>query len=229
MAQIDFAVAFVVIFMMVSYSVFFVSNTLAKDFDHFAGKEIQSSKDSLVNQLFYAQDDKSLVSNFRKTWIVFEEVGDYSHTETLVLSTSPIVDRLHVYNLTMAEISSSYIDGNLSFGLGFSPNQKNYVNLIYDGSFDLIGYNNSQNITARILFEEEVVVLSQEKCSDLQAMSYDDAKTAFGVSHNFRIDDYCVYGNNPPADANVIVERLPMLIEDTDGTIKTASVTLKVW
>ena len=28
MAQIDFAVAFVVIFMMVSYAVFFVSNTM---------------------------------------------------------------------------------------------------------------------------------------------------------------------------------------------------------
>ena len=229
MAHIDFAVAFIVVFMMISYSVFFVSNTLSKDFSQFDVNELEKSQESLADQLFYSTDSNSLVYNLKKAQVVFEEVGSYDHTENILLSITPIVNNLHVYTLTMNEIPSVYSDGNLSFSLGFLQNQKNYIELIYDGSIQDIGYNNTQNITANINFERTISVLSIDKCNNLQALSYNESKNAFGMEHNFRIDDNCIYGQIPPEDANIIVKKIPMIIEDSDKKLYSASVTLKVW
>jgi len=225
MSQIDFAVAFVVIFMMVSYSVFFVSNTITKDFDHFAVSEVEESYNSLSGQLFSVADDKSLVSYFNRAQVLLEEVGGYQHTENIRISIPVIV---RVYNLTMGEMPSSY-DGNVSFDLDFSANEKKYVYLVYDGSADQMTFYSAENVTGRILFENSVKVLSQEKCSLLKSLSYDESKNIFGLSNNFRIDDYCIYGELPPSDANVVVGKSPMLVEDQDGKLYLGYVTLKVW
>jgi hypothetical protein len=49
------------------------------------------------------------------------------------------------------------------------------------------------------------------------------------MSHNFRIDNHCVYGENPPTDADIIVKSVPVIIENQDGTVYPDYVTLKVW
>jgi len=229
MAQVDFAVAFIVIFIMISYAVFFVSNTMSKDFNHFNVREIERSADSLSNQLFYTMDNKSLISNFKKMQILFEEVGSYPHTENLVISITPLVDKIHVYNVTMDEIPSSYAGGNISFDMSFSSNQKNYVNIFYIGEATDVSYISDNNITVKILYEEQVDVLSQDKCDALKSLSYDDAKNVFGNENSFRVDNYCIYGEMPPLDANIIINRIPMLVENQDGKLFTGQVTLKVW
>ena len=129
MAQVDFAVAFVVIFIMVSYSVFFVSNNLKQDFDHFNIMELEETADSMVSQMFYNLDNNSLVTSLKKIEILFEEVGDYQHTENLVVSIGQVTDP-GVYDLSMNEIPSSYANGNISFDLSFSGNGTKYVNII---------------------------------------------------------------------------------------------------
>ena len=227
MAQVDFAVAFVVIFIMVSYSVFFVSNNLKQDFDHFNIMELEETADSMVSQMFYNLDNNSLVTSLKKIEILFEEVGDYQHTENLVVSIGQVTDP-GVYDLSMNEIPSSYANGNISFDLSFSGNGTKYVNIIYDGTAENVSYTNVGNVTANILFEGEVSVLSQEKCDLLKSIPYDDSKNIFGVS-NFRIDNYCVYGENPPDVANIIVRQIPMIIQDQNNSLYTDYVTLKVW
>jgi len=237
MAQIDFAVAFIVIFAMIVYSVFIVSSTIIKDFNYFTAKEIEKSEDSLSKQLFETLDNKSLISNFKKVQILFEETGGYSHTENLKISIKPIMSKIHVYNQSMNEIpSSTFTTGdyvNVTFDLGFSANQKRYVNIFYfGGKTDDIAYNNNiteTNVTARILSEEDVVVLSQDKCNFLKSLSYEEAKSNFGFIHNFRINDYCVYGEEPPFAANIIVKSIPLLVERVDETVYPENITLKVW
>lgn len=227
MAQVDFAVAFVVIFIMVSYSVFFVSNNLKQDFDHFNIMEMEETADSMVSQLFYSSDNNSLVTNLKKMEILFEEVGNYQHTENLVVSMGQVTDP-GVYDLMMNEIPSSYANGNISFDLSFSENEKKYVNIIYGGSAENVSYNNNGNVTANILFEGDVPVLSQEKCDSLKSIPYDNSTDVFGVS-NFRIDNYCVYGENPPEVANIIVRQIPMIIQDQNNSLYTDYVILMVW
>jgi hypothetical protein len=228
MAQIDFAVAFVVIFMMVSYSVFFVSNTLAKDFDYFNEKELEESSDSMSDQLFYTMDNKSLVYDFKKMQILFEEIGGYQHTESITISIG-LVGKAHVYNLTMGEVQSSYASGNISFDLEFLENEKKYVSIIYDGNAENVTYVGGGNVTAKILYEDIVSVLSQDRCGLLKSLPYNESKNIFGMSHNFRIDNHCVYGENPPTDADIIVKSVPVIIENQDGTVYPDYVTLKVW
>jgi len=43
MAQVDFAIAFVVVFTMITYSIFVVSSTITKDFDYFNDSNSQGS------------------------------------------------------------------------------------------------------------------------------------------------------------------------------------------
>ena len=100
MAQIDFAIAFVVVFTMITYSIFIVSGTISKDFEYFNEKEIGKAQDSLSKQLFEILDDKSLVSNFKKIDILFEDIGGYPHIETIMISIKPIMNKIHVYNQT---------------------------------------------------------------------------------------------------------------------------------
>ncbi len=237
MAQIDFAVAFVVIFSMIVYSVFIVSSTITKDFNYFTAKEIEKSQDSLLKQLFETLDDKSLIYNFKKIQILFEEIGGYSHIENLKISIKPIMSKIHVYNQSMNEIPSltfttgSYV--NITFDLGFLTSQKRYVNIFYFGDkTDEILYNNNiteTNVTARILSEEDVIVFSQEKCNFLKSLTYEEVKNNFGFINNFRLDNYCIYGEKSPFAANIIVKSVPLLVEKQDETIYPDYITLEVW
>jgi hypothetical protein len=237
MAQVDFAIAFVVIFTMIAYSIFIVSSTITKDFNYFNIKEIEKSQESLSKQLFETLDSKSLISNFKVVQISFEEIGAYQHTETLNISIKPIMGKIHVYNQTIHEIASSnsttgeYV--NISFDLDFSANQINYVKIFYFGNnTDEIIYNNNitqTNVTARILSEEDVPVLSQDKCNSLKGLDYDAARNNFGFIRRFRIDNHCVYGEEPPVAANIVVKSISLFVEKTDETIYPELVTLKVW
>jgi hypothetical protein len=237
MAQVDFAIAFVVVFTMIAYSVFIVSSTITKDFSYFNIKEIEKSQDSLTKQLFRTLDSKSLITNFKVIQISFEEIGGYRHTENLDISIKPLMEKIHVYNQTMNEIVSTnsttgeYV--NISFNLDFSANQINYVNIFYFGNnTDEIIYNSNitqTNITATILSEEDVSILSQERCNYLKGLDYDTARSNFGFEHRFRIDNNCVYGEEPPVAANIIVKSIPLFVEKSDGTIYPELVTLKVW
>ena len=225
MAQVDFAVAFVVIFMMVSYSVFFVSNRLSNDFDYFNAMEKEVSVDSLSSQLLYGN---GLVYKFKRMQVLLEEVGGYQHTENIVITMGD-VSKAHVYNLTMVELPSSYSAGNISFSADMMANEEKYLSIIYDGSAEGVSYYGAENVTARILFEEDVPVLSQDKCNALKSLSYDETKNNLGFNHNFRIDNHCVYGENPPEDADIIIKTFPIMIENQDGTVYPDYVTLKVW
>jgi len=237
MAEIDFAVAFIVIFAMIVYAVLIVSSTITKDFNYFTAKELEISQDSLSKQLFETLDSKSLISNVKKIQILFNETGGYYHTENLKISIKPIMSKIHVYNHSMNEIpSSTFTTGdyiNITFDLNFLANEIKYVNIFYfESESEEIFYNNNiteDNVTARILSEEDIIVLSQDKCNSLKGLSYDEAKNNFGFIHNFRIDNFCKYGEEPPFAANIIVKSVPLLVEKGDETVYPEHITLKVW
>jgi hypothetical protein len=237
MAQIDFAIAFVVVFTMIAYSVIIVSSTITKDFNYFNEMEAEASQDSLSNQLFETLDSKSLVENFKIIQLSFEEIGGYEHVETMKVSIKPIMEKVKVYNQTMHEIpSTNTTEGsyaNISFDVQFSTNQIKYVNIFYSGGETeeiMLNSNVTQtNVTASILSEVDIPVLSQDKCNYLKSLNYDTVRDNFGFTHRFRIDNHCVYGEEPPVAANIIVKSIPVLVEKTDGTIFPGLVSLKVW
>ncbi|MBN2202625.1 MAG: hypothetical protein JW700_00340 [Candidatus Aenigmarchaeota archaeon] len=231
MAQIDFAVAFVVVFMMVSYAIFFVSNSLTQDFEYFKNKELEASANSLSESLFGSKNINSLMTMLNATKIVFKEIGGYSHTESINI-TIEAVDSLHVYDSTMDEIEAKVIEDGVGFELGFTPNMESYVTMVYSGAAANISYDNNitaNNITAVVLSQSHVNVLSKEKCSNLQSLSYNDVRNNLGIAHRFRIDNYCVYGEEPPEAGNILVKSVPVVIENTNGSIESSYVILKVW
>jgi len=120
----------------------------------------------------------------------------------------------------------------VSLDLFFFSNEKKYVNIFYEGPpTTSIAYTSNiteTNITSVILSEEDVYVLSQERCSNLKSLSYEEAKNRFGFLDNFNVSD-CSYGIEVPLTGNIIVNSIPVLVEKVDGTIYPKFVKLKVW
>lgn len=236
MNQIDFAIAFLVMITVLMYSILSVSSKLNNDFNTFTANRLEESASSLSKQLFKIQDNKSLISNFRKIQASFNDIGDYPHTEIINVTIMPVVNKIHVYDNFLNEIpSTNIIDGirvNISFSLSFSPNEKKYVNIFYDDiSTSNIAYTSNvteTNITSIILSEEDVYVLSQQRCSNLKALSYEDAKNRFGFLDNFNISE-CNYGEIMPLTANIILRSMPLIIENSTGTLYSNFIKLRVW
>jgi hypothetical protein len=116
------------------------------------------------------------------------------------------------------------------FNLDFSPNEKKYVNIFYDDvpTSSIVYTSDENNITSIILSEEDIYVLSQQRCSSLKALSYEETRNKFGLLDNFNISG-CDYGYAAPDTANIIVKSVPILIEKSDGTLYLDFVRMKVW
>jgi len=236
MSQIDFSIAILIIISVLTYSVISTSNKLNSDFNTFESKRIGESASALSKQLFNVEDSKSLISSFKKIQVSFQEIGGYPHTAQMNITITPVVSKIHVYDNSLNEIpSTNSSNGNnitVSFELSFNPNERKYVNIFYDGiPTTKINYTSNiteTNVTSIILSEEDVYVLSQERCINLKSLSYEEAKNRFGFSDDFRISE-CEYGKEVPATSNVVVESVPLLVEKTDGTLYSNLVKLRVW
>ncbi|MFH1229088.1 MAG: hypothetical protein V1678_01530 [Candidatus Aenigmatarchaeota archaeon] len=233
MSQVDFAVAFLLIISVITYSVASTSNKLTGDFAVFSEKTLGESASYLSKQMLDVHDQNSLVSNFRKIQASFSEVGMYPHTETISMTVTPVLSKVHVYdrfwNEISATISSNGVNETISFSLDFSSAEKKHVNIFYDGAATSgIDYAGATNITGIILSEEDVYVMSQQRCSNLKNMTYNEARSKFGFTENLNISE-CDYGLSPPSSANVIVKSIPVLAEKEDGTIYASFVRIKVW
>jgi hypothetical protein len=236
MSQIDFAIAILMMISILTYSVISVSSKLTNDFNLFTAKRLGESASSLSKQLFNVQDNKSLIANFKKIQASFLEIGSYPHAETLNITITPVVSKIHVYDNFLNEIPSTISNDetkvNISFSLSFSSNEKKYVNIFYDGApTSKINYTSNvteTNIASVILSEEDVYVLSQQRCLRLKSLNYNEARNQFGFLNDFNVSE-CDYGIEVPLTANVIAKSVPLLIERQDGTVYSNFVKLKVW
>jgi hypothetical protein len=233
MNEVDFAIAFLLTMSVLTYSVVSVSNKLTGDFNLFTEKRLQESASSLSRQLLEVDDNKSLISNYKKIQASFQENGGYSHTESINLTIAPLVSKVHAYDSLMNEIPSTVANNvgsvSLSFDIYFLPDEKKYVNVFYEGApTSALSFETGSNVSGVVLSEEDFYVLSQTKCSGLKSMSYGDAKNAFGITDNFNVSG-CDYGFNPPGTANVIVRSTSMMIERSDGTLYSDFVRIEVW
>ena len=239
MTQIDFAVGLLLTLIVVTYSTLSISSIVSNDFNFFTSKRLDQSASSLYKQLFETQDNKSLISNFKKIQVEFTDIGGYPHAELLNITITPIVNKIHVYDKSMSEITSNKFttaeNVTVSFLVPIYANGKTYVDIFYSGvtttKIDYTSNSADTNVTARILSEKNVAVLSQERCSNLKALSYDEAKTAFGFIDNFKIDsDDCKYGEEPPATSSIVIKSIYTLIENkTDESLYSENVKLMVW
>jgi uncharacterized protein YbcI len=236
MSQIDFIVGFVLIISTIFLIVYFISNYISNDVSTFNVNELQKSSSSLKRHLFDINDDKSLVSSTRELQAVLIETNGTAHTEEIRISIQPQVNKVHVYDTFMTEISStsSQLPGEtiLSFQQDFDAYEEKRINIFYFGdAVNNINYLSTENnISLIILSDKELNVVSQEKCSNFQGKSYEETKKIFGFQHQFRIDlNGCDYGSQPPLTANVIVNRIPVLFESSNELLSAEFANLRVW
>jgi len=237
MTHIDFVIAFALTIGIIFFAIFFVNNNFSRDFNYFRIIDLEKAESSLERQLFDIKDYKSLISDFKKIQILLKEIGNRTHTgEQINISLEPVVSKVHVYDNYMNEISSINItEGNkvfIIFTLSFSPLENKKVNIIYHGDkTDYIDYNSSNNeIEGKIISEKNIPVVSQEKCSSLNSLTYEDARNAFGFEQQFKLNlTGCNYGVEPPTVANIISKEVPVLLERSDEIIIASKAKVMVW
>jgi hypothetical protein len=235
MSHIDFAIGFVLIVSTIFMLFYFVSNSVSNNINDFSANEIRESSFSLGRYLFDIGDEKSLVSTFRELQAVLDETNGTSHTEEIKISIKPQVSKVKVYNSSMAEITSSSTQSPgetiVSFTLSFAPNENKNVKVVYSGnSASRIDYLNPENnITLRMLSDEELNVVSQQKCSDFKSRSYDTIRGMFGFKNDFRLDlENCNYGPQPTV-GNIITRNVPVIFESSNGLLVSKLARLSVW
>jgi len=236
MGHIDFVIAFILMISIIFFVVLFISNSFSTELSAFTINELKESSYYFEKQLFEILDNKSLISDAGEIQIVFEEIGGYGHTEEIIISIEPLVSKLHVYDTSMNEIpSTSTPSGDsitLSFWLTFSSNEKKRVNIFYFGdSIKNIDYTSvANNITARMISDKRVNVVSQEKCSQLNNIPYEQTKENFGFEHQFQINlTDCNYGQGTSGRGNIIISSVPVLLEKSDGLISAETAKLMVY
>ncbi len=249
MTQTDFAIAFGILIVIVFFVMSYTTNNFTNELDILKTSELRQASYGLGKQLLGTTGYPpnwykttpiilGLEGTVNKIQTIYEEVGDYEHKEKVKVSIfyTEIEGDPHVYDLFMNEVPSEieYVGNKvmITFELEFIPLEKKRINIFYFGDSTNIEYSSNPtetNITGRILSEQPMSVIQQEKCYSLGNIGYENIRDLVGFEHQFRIDlTDCSYGLNAP-DADVVVTTFPVLIERSDGLISAEIARVSVW
>ncbi len=234
MSHVDFIISFVLILSTIFLVIYFVSNSISNNVDDMVLDELKVASASMKTYLFEISDDKSLASNVKEIDVILTETNGTQHTEQISMSIKPNVDRVRVYDSLMNEIPSSSNDMPeetvLSFSMTFDPNEKKTAKVFYFGNsvndVDMSG----NNLTFRAISDKDVSIVSQEKCSDLKNVDYESIRNTFDFKHQFRLElKDCGFGLETPSKANIIIRSIPVIFENSDGSLSGEFARLIVW
>jgi hypothetical protein len=234
MTHVDFVIGFVLMLSTIFLIIYFVSSSISNNVNQMRTNEIRESSITLEKYLFGINSDGSLIESVNELQATLTETNGTSHSEEITLSIKTQADKVKVYDNLWSEIASSSSqlpsETLLYFTLDFNPNEKKAVKIIYfgNGAGDIEASAN--NISVRVLSEKKINMVTQERCSDLQGVSYDNFRSTFDFRRQFRLDsEACSYGSNPPLTTSIIVRNVPIIFEDSDGLLKTGLARLSVW
>jgi len=235
MSHIDFAIGFFLTISTMFMIIYFISNSISNNVADIHVNELRESSLSLEKNLFEINDDKSLISTYRELQMTLKEVNNTDHNAEIILSIKPQINKVKVYDSFLNEIASTsqQLSGEtvLSFNVFFHANEKKNLDVFYSGNSvnDIDYLSTDNNITIRMLSDKEVNIISQEKCSKLQAEPYEEVKEMFGFDHDFRIDlEECSYGPVQKSSANILMKSIPVIFESS-GLLKPKIARLVVW
>ncbi len=133
---------------------------------------------------------------------------------------------------TVSDVNN-WVSGNNIYAFGVKS--KNARNMRVTQIYIKVGYvtttsATSENTTQKMLSDQKIFVVSQNKCNNLNGLSYDSARDIYGFKDQFNINmTDCLYGANPPVSANIIARSIPVLVERTGGSITFSTARLLVW
>jgi len=234
MVEIDMIVGFVLIIAILSFTIFYSTNSFSTEFNSLRSDNVKEASLALQTQLF-STNDTSLIDYINKIQVIFRETTGTTHTEQVDIAVNPSIPNFKVYseNFTSISATTSTKKGKftISFTLSFQPYELKKINIFYYGSpTNSLSYTSTGNgISASILSEMKVQIVSLAKCTSFTSLNYNDTKKLLGFNKDFRIEtSNCVYGSNPP-QADVVVSLYPTLVEKNDGSIVEEIVKLMVW
>jgi hypothetical protein len=236
MTHIDFMIGFILIISTIFMIMYFVSSSISNNMNDVYASGIKESALTLENYLFKVGGENSLAVSARVIQAVLEDVNGTDHGEYSTILIRPQVINARVYDEFWNDIPSSQIslpgETSLSFTLNFVSNEKKSMNIVYLGdSVESLSYSDSDGMTSmRALPGKEIMIVTQERCSYLQGISYDDFRDSLDFDHQFRLElGNCAYGSETPSAANILVRSVPVIFEGQDGSVSDEYARLMVW
>jgi len=233
MSDIDTAMAFVSVLIILSFVIIYSSNYFSTQTGFLRVADLKKSSSFLSTQLFQTFDN-SLIDNAKEIQILFKEDLGIGHTETLQVSIEPIVNKIKVYDKFLNEIPSTTLPSGgkviVTFTLSFTANEEKRIDIFYFGgkTTNIEYLSGLTGISARILSEKETSLVTQDRCNSLK-LDYNKTRDDLGFEEQFRTDlTDCSFGPNPP-EANVILSSSPVLIEKANGLLSAEIARISVW
>ena len=230
MTEVDFVISTVIIISVISFAIFYSTTNFSNQTKDLEVQNLEKASLYLSNQI-----ESKLAQSFGVVQSIYKENGGYAHREKIKLTLKPAgLQKLHVYDKTWNEIPAVIKQKNggvdIDFDLSFNANENKEVKIVYYGpSIIDIEYKAPKDISAKILSEKTINLISQTKCSEFKTKPYDQAKVDLNSDTNFKINiTDCTFGLEPP-NATVVIATKPFLIENSNGLVIAESSRIIVW
>ena len=173
--------------------------------------------------------DVSLKSDVSLIKVMIEEIGNYSHTEKIVIVINGDANKAYLNDFQMNNIKATFARPSLYFDFGFLPLEKKYLNIYYYGnptSISSLVDEFEQNITVEIMESDDVKIVTGDNCAILNGLKYETLKNMFGIKDDFKLKTkICEIGIEPP-ETNVISKTKPILVETDKIEVDIAKVLI---
>ena len=235
MTEIDFVMAIGITIAVITFVIFYSVNTFSTDTDSLRMNALENAKAPIADQLMHSY----LADKVKHSDVMLREVGNSTHTENIKISLEPsdVAESIFVCDDELNDLDSTAheYDKNITvvFSSSFSPFEKKHVNVFYRGnSTSKMTYETNvtdKNVTGAILSEGDEQIISYDKCSSMMNKTIEEVMEDLGTDHYFQLElEGCSFGPNPP-ETDVVTERIPVLIEDSEGKITSDVAILRVW
>ena len=235
MTHIDFLIGTMLLLSSLFLIVYFVSNSITNNVNSIKEASVSESAVTIEKYFFDIDGEYSLTEDASTMQAFLTEENGTAHSEIIAFSIKPQISSIKVYDSFWNEVASSFSQSSgetvLTLDLGFSPNEKKDFNIVYFSHAEEANYLSAgNNVSVILVVGENLKVVSQQKCSELQAKSYEDVKSGIDFKHNFKIEvGDCSYGSSPPLTTNIFIRNIPVIFENSDSTLSPVLGRLSVW
>jgi len=236
-ADVDFIIAFVIIFSVIGFLIFYSSNYVENQISVVQNQELEAQSNLISSYILDRGSDYSLVSDLEIIAMDFKEIGGYGHTEEVKISVvAPSVEYAAVYDKFLNEIPSSVLlsgsGADINFPVPLTANQSIRLGIYYIGDSvqDVVDTTDeTQNITTTVVKGQSLDIIKSTKCTEFQVMGYENIKQNLGINRDFNITyPGCSFGLVPNEYDVYSIEK-SMLIQTSAGDIDSGTVKLLVW
>jgi len=241
-SSIDFSIAVGLLLVSVVFIIMYTANYVSSQALNTQPQDLDAEADKVELMLFGSPGNPAdwesssavragLLEYAKEAPIEIKEIAGRSHTEQVVLELDVQQSGLEIYGPSgrIESTKSGTNPLNLSFQLSLAAGEERMLKLVYfGGSLDAVALMGGGNISMTAASERSLPAVSYEKWSKLLGMDYETVRQQL-TEEQFRLSiGNRTFGPEQPG-TNVIIKEIPIIAEQSDGSITEEMAVLALW